>query len=405
MHDIRVFLDAEHLELAEGWNASVADVVGEAHPRDDAEGRVRAVEMCRALGAAAWFTPIVDGDWRACCMAREILSYHSPLADAVFALQGLSATSLGLTNNAAQRDRWLPRLSSGEVLGGFAMTEPEAGSDVSALKTRAERTEDGWILNGEKTFISNAGIAGVYVVFAATDPDAGTRGISTFVIPADTPGLEFAGAQIMSAPHPLGRLRFDNCRVASDALISAEGSGFKLGMMTLDRLRPTVGAAACGMAARAFHEAVAHARTRVQFGKPLAELQLVQQKIARMATELTAARMLVYRAAWEKDNGADRITLEAAMAKSYATEAAQRIVDDAIQILGGRGVMADHPVDHLYRSVRSLRIYEGATEVQSLIISGQIVARARAREEGGADARECGDADVSENGSKSETPR
>jgi acyl-CoA dehydrogenase len=381
MHDVRAFLDPAHLELSMGWNASVAGVVGEAHPCDDAEGRLRAVEMCRDLGSAGWFNSIVDGDWRACCMAREILGYHSPLADAVFALQGLSATPLGLTENAVQRERWLPRLASGEVVGGFAMTEPEAGSDVSALQTRAHRTEDGWVLNGEKTFISNAGIAGVYVVFASTDPDAGTRGISTFLIPADTPGLEFAGAQVMSAPHPLGRIRFEDCRVEGDALISAEGSGFKLGMMTLDRLRPTVGAAACGMAARALDEAVTHARTRVQFGKPLAELQLIQQKIARMATELTAARMLVYRAAWEKDSGADRITLEAAMAKSYATEAAQRIIDDAIQVLGGRGVMADHPVDHLYRSVRSLRIYEGATEVQSLIIAGQIVGRAAARAE------------------------
>lgn len=379
LHDVRVFLDPAHLERARSWNASVAEVVGDGHPRDDDEGRVRAVEMCRSLGEAGWFNPIVDGDWRACCIAREILGYHSPLADAVFALQGLSATPLGLTGNTAQRDRWLARLASGEVVGGFAMTEPEAGSDVSALQTRAERTEDGWVLNGEKTLISNAGIAGVYVVFASTDPSAGTRGISTFVVPADAPGFEFAGAQVMSAPHPLGRIRFDDCRVAADALISAEGSGFKLGMMTLDRLRPTVGAAACGMAARALDEAVAHARTRVQFGKPLAELQLIQQKIARMATELTAARMLVYRAAWEKDNGADRITLEAAMAKSYATEAAQRIVDDAIQVLGGRGVMADHPVDHLYRSVRSLRIYEGATEVQSLIIAGQVVARAATR--------------------------
>jgi len=375
VHDVRAFLDAVHQEAAERWNAEAPGLIGGEHPHDDARARARALEMGRELGGAGWFRPIADEDWRGCCLAREILAYHSPLADAVFALQGLTATPFGLTANTGARDAWLERIVSGEVLGGFAMTEPEAGSDVSALRTRAVRDGNHWVLNGEKTFISNAGIAGVYIVFASTDPEAGTRGISAFVVPADTPGLDFTGPQIMSAPHPLGGLRFGDCRVPADALVSEEGAGFKLGMMTLDRLRPTVGAAACGMAARALDEAVAHARTREQFGGPLSDLQLVQQKLARMATELAAARLLVYRAAWEKDGGADRITMEAAMAKSYATEAAQRIVDDAVQILGGRGVIANHPVDHLYRSVRALRIYEGATEVQSLIIAGQVLKR------------------------------
>jgi len=373
--DVRAFLETEHREAAERWNAQAPELVGGDPPRDDARARARALQMGRELGEAGWFRPIVEEDWRGCCLAREILAYHSPLADAVFALQGLSATPLGLTANEAARENWLDRIVSGESLGGFAMTEPEAGSDVSALATTAVRDGDHWVLNGEKTFISNAGIAEVYVVFASTAPEAGTRGISAFVVPADTPGLDFTGPQIMSAPHPLGGLRFGDCRLPAEALISEEGGGFKLGMMTLDRLRPTVGAAACGMAARALDEALSHAASREQFGGPLADLQLVQEKLARMATELAAARLLVYRAAWEKDGGADRITLEAAMAKSYATEAAQRIVDEAVQILGGRGVMADHPVDHLYRSVRALRIYEGATEVQSLIIAGQLLAR------------------------------
>ena len=373
--EVRAFLDPDHLEAAERWNSEAPELVGGDPPRDDAEARARALRTGRDLGGAGWFDVIAREDWRGCCLAREILAYHSPLADAVFALQGLTATPLGLTANAAAREDWLERIVSGESLGGFAMTEPGAGSDVGAMLTTAVRDGDDWVLNGQKTFISNAGIAEVYVVFASTEPEAGTRGISAFVVPADTPGLDFTRPQVMSAPHPLGELRLVDCRLPGDALISEEGGGFKLGMMTLDRLRPTVGAAACGMAARALDEALTHAASREQFGGPLADLQLVQQKLARMATELAAARLLVYRAAWEKDRGADRITLEAAMAKSYATEAAQRVVDDAVQILGGRGVMADHPVDHLYRSVRALRIYEGATEVQSLIIAGQLLAR------------------------------
>src|SRR6185436_14907635 len=238
---------------------------------------------------------------------------------------------------------------------------------VASLATVARRAGDGWQLDGRKTLISNAGIADVYCVFAATDRAAGSRGLSCFLVPADAPGLRFAGAQVLSAPHPLGELAFESCRLPADALLGDEGGGFKLGMRTLDRLRPTVAAAACGMAARSLEEAIAHARARRQFGEPLASFQLVQAKLATMATELTAARLLVYRAAWEADRGADRITLEAAMAKSFATEAAQRIVDAAVQVIGGRGVLADHVVDRLYRAVRALRIYEGTTEVQHLV--------------------------------------
>jgi acyl-CoA dehydrogenase len=258
-------------------------------------------------------------------------------------------------------------------MGAFAMTEPEAGSDAAGIATVARRTSDGWVLSGRKTFISNAGIADFYVVFASTDPAAGAKGLSCLVVPADTPGLRFAGAQVLSSPHPLGEIVFDECRVPADHLLGSEGRGLALGLRTLDRLRATVGAAACGMAARALDEALTHARARRQFGRPLADFQLVQEKLARMATDLAAARLLVYRAAASADAGAESVTLEAAMAKAFATEAAQRIVDDAVQILGGRGVLADHPVDRLYRSVRALRIYEGTTEIQHLIIAGQLL--------------------------------
>jgi alkylation response protein AidB-like acyl-CoA dehydrogenase len=264
-------------------------------------------------------------------------------------------------------------MARGEAMAAFAMTEPEAGSDVASMKTTARRDGDGWVLDGVKTFISNAGIADFYTVFASTDPGRGGKGISCFVVPAGAEGLVFDGAQVLSAPHPLGTIRFDGCRVPTDSLVGEEGHGFKLGLATLDRLRATVAAAACGMAARALEEALAHAVERRQFGKPLAEFQLVQEKLARMATDLTAARLLTYRAAWEKDGGAERVTVEAAMAKAFATEAAQRIVDDAVQILGGRGVLAEHPVDRLYRAIRALRIYEGTTEIQHLVIAGKLI--------------------------------
>ena len=214
-------------------------------------------------------------------------------------------------------------------------------------------------------------------MFAQTEPGAGSKGIACFVVPADADGLVFAGAQVLSSPHPLGEIRFDGCRLPADACLAGPGDGFKLGLATLDLLRATVGAAACGMAARALEEATAHALERRQFGEPLAEFQLVREKLARMATELAAARLLVFRAVWAKDRGAERVTVESAMAKAYATEAAQRIVDDAVQILGGRGVLADHPVDRLYRSVRALRIYEGTTEIQLLVIAGHLLTRAR----------------------------
>jgi len=368
---VRAFFDDAQVEWAGAVEAFAKNSLATLPvPVDDDAGRVQAREVVALLGAGGWLRPVAEEDLRGACLAREAIAGASPLADAVYALQALTASPFLLADNVGQREAWLSKLLDGTSLGAFAMTEPEAGSDVAAMRTTAVRDGEGYVLEGTKTLISNAGIADVYVVFASTDPERGSRGLSAFVVPADTEGLEFVRPLVMSAPHPLGDIAFHGCRVPEQARLGAEGDGFKLGMATFDRLRPTVAAAACGMAARALDEAEAYALSRKQFGKPLADFQLVQQKLARMATELTAARLLTYRAAWERDRGAERITVEAAMAKAFATEAAQRIVDDAIQILGGRGVLAEAVVDRLYRSVRALRIYEGATDIQHLIIAG-----------------------------------
>src|SRR6185312_5806529 len=243
-----------------------------------------------------------------------------PLADAVFALQALGTTPILLGGSPAQRARWLGPIAEGKVMTAFAMTEPGAGSDVAGIATTARREGAGYVLNGAKTLISNAGIADLYTVFASTDRAKGSKGISCFLVPADAPGLRFAGPQVLSAPHPLGEIAFEGCRVPAESLLGAEGRGYGIGLAALDRLRPTVAAAACGMAARALGEALAHVKQRRQFGKPLAEYQLVQQKLARTATDLAAARLLNYRAAYEKDQGQERITSEVALAKSFTTE-------------------------------------------------------------------------------------
>jgi acyl-CoA dehydrogenase len=372
---VRAFLADRHVDLARRLaDAAARDLAPLPAPADDAAARIAARDLLGRLGADGWLDPIGAQDWRGCCVAREALASASPLADAVFALQGLGTVPLLLADNADLRDRWAPEALSGRAMAAFAMTEPDAGSDVAALTTTARRDGAHYVITGTKTLISNAGIADFYTVFASTDRGAGNRGISCFLVPADTPGVDFVRPLVLSAPHPLGEIAFADARVPADHRLGAEGRGFVLGLKTLDRLRATVGAAACGMAARALAEALAHARARRQFGKPIAEFQLVQDKIARMATDLTAARLLVYRAAWEADGGAERVTLEAAMAKAFATEAAQRIVDEAVQILGGRGVLADHPVDRLYRAVRALRIYEGTTEIQHLVIAAHLFA-------------------------------
>ena len=371
---VRTFLEPRHASLAErAGGFAMGEVAGRPEPADDSAARTEARALLGLLGAGAWLKPILDLDVRGCCLMREALGEASPLADAVFALQGLGTTPILLGGTPAQKERWLGPIAEGKVMTAFAMTEPEAGSDVARIGTTARRDGSGYVLNGVKTLISNGGIADLYAVFVSTDPTKGAKGISCFLVPGDAPGLRFVGPQVLSAPHPLGEIAFENCRVAADSLLGAEGRGYALGLATLDRLRPTVAAAACGMASRALDESLAHVKRRQQFGKPLAEFQLVQQKLARMATDLTAARLLTYRAAYEKDHGQERITSEAAMAKSFATEMAQRTVDDAVQLIGGRGVLADHPVDRLYRAVRALRIYEGTTEIQQLIIAGELL--------------------------------
>ena len=371
---IRTFLEPHHIELGErAGGFAMEEIAKRPEPVEDADARREARALLGLLGAGAWLQPILDLDLRGCCLMREALGEASPLADAVFALQGLGTTPILLGGSQAQKDRWLGPIAQGKVMTAFAMTEPDAGSDVAAIATTARRDGSGYTLNGAKTLISNAGIADLYIVFASTDREKGAKGISCFLVPADAPGLRFAGPQVLSAPHPLGEIAFEDCQVPADALLGPAGRGYALGLATLDRLRPTVAAAACGMAARALTEALVHVKRRQQFGKPLAQFQLVQQKLARMATDLTAARLLTYRAAYEKDQGQERITSEAAMAKSFATEMAQRAVDDAVQLIGGRGVLADHPVDRLYRAVRALRIYEGTTEIQQLIIAGELL--------------------------------
>jgi acyl-CoA dehydrogenase len=371
---IRAFLEPGHAALAErAGTFAMGEIATRPVPADDAAARTEARALLALLGAGGWLQPIFDLDLRACCLMREALGEASPLADAVFALQGLGTTPILIAGSDAQKQRWLGPIGAGRVMTAFAMTEPEAGSDVSAIATTARRDGSDYVLDGAKTLISNAGIADVYAVFASTDRAKGSKGISCFLVPADASGLRFTRPQVMSAPHPLGELAFEGCRVSADALLGAEGMGYGIGLAALDRLRPTVAAAACGIAARALSESLAHVKRRRQFGKPLAEFQLVQQKLARTATDLTAARLLTYRAAYEKDGGQERITSEAAMAKSFATEMAQRAVDDAVQLIGGRGVLAEHPVDRLYRAVRALRIYEGTTEIQQLIIAGDLL--------------------------------
>ena len=375
---VRAFLDTEHHAWAERVEAFAnAELRARPEPPDDASARADARELLALMGEAGLYEPIGATDLRGCCLAREAVAAASPLADAVWALQGLGITPVLLSGDNTLRARWAGPALEGELMSAFALTEPEAGSDVAAIRTRAVHDGSDYVLDGTKWFISNAGIADYYVVFASTDPESGSRGISAFLVPADTPGLEFTGAQVLSAPHPLGELTFEACRVPSSHRIGGENQGFKIAMATLDRLRPTVGAAACGMAGRALSEALAHAVERAQFGKPLAEFQILQDKLGRMAIELAASRLLVYRAAWEKDLGAERITTEAAMAKAHATETAQRVIDQAIQILGGRGVLAEHVLDRMYRSIRAMRIYEGTTEIQHLIVAGRMIAAAR----------------------------
>ncbi len=343
----------------------------------------RAVDRLRGAGLFRLVVPAKDGgrdvggapervSVRALCVAREALGYVSPLADSILAVQGLGSYPLVLSPTAHDRGRILGEVARGDRVAAFALTEPEAGSDVGSMRTAARREGDGWVLDGEKVFISNVGIARHFVVFARVE--GAPKPISAFLVPHDAPGLTLEKVP-MSLEHPLGRLRMSGCQLPATALIGEVGHGMRLALGTLDVFRTSVGAAACGMARRALDETVERVKTRVQFGKPLAEMQLTQAALAEMATELDAARMLVYRAAWLKDHG-ERASVEVAMAKMFATEAAQRIIDRAVQLHGGLGVVLGSVVEQLYREIRPLRIYEGTTEIQKLIIGGALVAPA-----------------------------
>jgi acyl-CoA dehydrogenase len=372
------FFEDRHRELAERLEAWCAANLPVDHSDVD--------EACRrlvaALGDAGWLKPTaVDPagpqplDVRTLCITRETLARHDGLADFAFAMQGLGTGAISLFGTSGQR-QWLEKTRAGKALSAFALSEPRSGSDVANMEMTATRDGGDYVLSGEKTWISNGGIADLYCVFARTGEAPGARGISAFLVPADTPGLTVAERLEVIAPHPLARLSFDDVRVPASAMIGGPGEGFRIAMSVLDVFRSTVGAAALGFARRALDETVARVGARELFGAPLFDLQMVQGHIADMALDVDAAALLVYRAAWTKDAGAARVTREAAMAKLYATDRAQAVIDRAVQLHGGDGVRRGHIVESLYREIRALRIYEGASDVQKVVIARQTMGAA-----------------------------
>ncbi len=375
------FFEAHHRRFANEL-ARWADATLPGMPYDDVDAACRT--RVGALGKAGFLKACVPAEYggahdkldvRTLCIARETLAFRDGLADFAFAMQGLGTGAISLYGTPELKQRYLPAVRDGRRIAAFALSEPEAGSDVAALATTAAPDGNAHVrIDGSKTWISNGGIADHYVVFARSGEAPGAKGLSAFVVDAGTPGLTVAQRIEVIAPHPLATITFENCRVAVSHRLGAGGEGFKVAMATLDIFRATVGAAALGFARRALHETVEHAASRHLFGAPLGELQLTQAAIAESATEVDAAALLVYRAAWTKDVGATglgaaRVTREAAMAKMYATEAAQRVIDRAVQLHGGRGVTKGEKVEELYREIRALRIYEGATEVQKIVIA------------------------------------
>ena len=363
------FFEDRHRELAEGLDAWCA-----AHLHVDHSDTAAACRSLVAmLGQGGWLRHSGAGegetlDVRSLCLIRETLARHDGLADFAFAMQGLGMGAVSLFGTPDQR-KWLDKTRAGKAISAFALTEPGSGSDVARTATTATRDGDGFVLNGEKTYISNGGIADLYVVFARTGEAPGAKGLSAFLLPADTPGLEIVERIEVVAPHPLAHLRFNDIRLPASAMIGQPGRGFQVAMSVLDVFRSTVGAAALGFARRALDEALARVKERQLFGAPLHELQMVQGHIADMALDVDASALLVYRAAWTKDMGAPRVSREAAMAKLNATEAAQRVIDTALQLHGGDGVRKGFIVESLYREIRALRIYEGATDVQKVVIA------------------------------------
>jgi acyl-CoA dehydrogenase len=417
------FFTPEHRELAplvDAWAFKRFAEGGGVHAEDRASVDAACRELVRDLGRAGWTRYSVPGeamlagsgadktvaasglpnvaggaggapgfDVRALALIRETLAYHDGLADFAFAMQGLGSGAITLAGSPAIKQKYLPRVAAGEAIAAFALSEPDAGSDVAAIKCSARLDGDSYVLDGQKTWISNGGIADFYCVFARTSPaelrpdgSVTARGISAFVVDANAPGFSIAGRIDVIAPHPLATLAFDRCRIPVGNRLGPEGDGFKLAMRTLDVFRTSVAGAALGFAQRALDEALKQSLSRPMFGKTLADLQLTQAALADMATEIDAARLQTYRAAWLRDRGDTEsgrmsVTQAVAMAKMSATESAQRAIDRAVQIFGGRGVVHGETVEHLYRDIRALRIYEGATEVQKLIIARELLNAAR----------------------------
>ena len=376
------FFDDAHRAFAERLRAFTADgLAGVVRHDDESDAALErtCLELARRLGSAGVLAPcIVEDasgrfDVRLLCLAREILAAHSGLADFVFAMQGLGTGPISLFGTPEQRRRYLPPVARGERIAAFALSEPEGGSDVAAMRTAASRHGSDYVINGTKTWISNGGIAGQYVVFARTGEAPGAKGLSAFIVDADTPGLSIAERVRVIAPHPLATLRFEDCRVPASAMLGRPGDGFAVAMGTLDVFRTTVGAAALGFARRALTEALARVNEREAFGQKLRAFQLTQAKIADMAVGVDAAALLVYRAAWTRDTTGRRITREASMAKLFATESAQQVIDMAVQLFGGTGVIYGRPVETLYREIRALRIYEGTSEIQRLVIANEVL--------------------------------
>jgi acyl-CoA dehydrogenase len=368
------FFEPRHAALEQALDAWAAQHIAQHHEADvDAACR----QLVRQLGEGGWLRhAIADAgqgiDTRAICLIRETLARHNGLADFAFAMQGLGSGAISLFGSDANRDDYLPRVARGEAIAAFALSEPQAGSDVAAMQCAAVLDGGHYVLNGEKTWISNGGIADFYVVFARTGEQPGARGISAFIVDAGTPGFEIAERIQVIAPHPLARLAFKDCRIPVGKRLGEAGQGFKVAMATLDVFRTSVAAAALGFARRALDEALAHATQRKMFGQMLSDFQMTQAKLADMATGIDAAALLTYRAAWQRDRGR-KVTKEAAMAKMNATETAQQVIDAALQMFGGLGVVSEQPVERLYREIRALRIYEGATEVQQLIIARELL--------------------------------
>jgi acyl-CoA dehydrogenase len=371
-------------ELRDWARDNVPKLAEHAHARDDVDAACR--RLVAALGASGWLEYAVTSphggrlpvlDVRSLALIRETLAYHSGLADFAFAMQGLGTGSIALYGSGEQKQRYLPGTAAGTRIAAFALSEPEGGSDVAAMRTTARREGNQFVIDGRKTWISNGGIADHYVLFARTGEAPGAKGLSAFIVDADAEGLSIEQRIDVIAPHPLATLRFERCRVSPAALLGEPGEGFKVAMATLDIFRTSVGAAALGFARRALDEAVAFAKRREAFGKTLSEFQLIQAKIADMAVKIDAAALLIYRSAWTKDVKGARVTRESAMAKLYATDRAQEVIDEAVQIWGGQGVVCGNKVEELYREIRALRIYEGTSEIQKLVIAAQTLAAAQ----------------------------